>query len=738
MSRFIKKTGIIFVLFSLSITGIMLASSINKTSAITGTDWNAGNIISDSQFFNSQSMSTSDIQNFLNSMNSNCDTNGSQLSEFGGGTRAQYGASVGHPAPYVCLKDYYENPTTHQNNANGGNVDGGWSSAQIIKYASDTYNINPKVLIILLQKEQALVTDTWPFPGQYRSAAGYGCPDTAPCDAEYYGLYNQVVNAANQFQRYAKYPNNYRYKAFQNNQIQWNPESVCGESTVYIANQATAGLYNYTPYQPNGAALNNLYGTGDSCSAYGNRNFWRLYSDWFGSTQTNEIFLSYKSHVSMLGWLDTIKNSGVTGTTGQNRPMEAIRIDGAVEYSTYNNTTGWQPTVSSGMISGTTGMSKTIQAIKINPTSTITSRFDVYYRVHVSKIGWMGWTKNGQIAGITGDDSKNIEAIEIRLVVKGFGISGSTDSSYINLGTTTYSPNISLSLMAHVGNVGWQPAVTDTMITGTTEQSKRIEALKISLVKNTELQGSVTYAGYLADTGWQNFASDGVLSGTTGQGKRMEAVRIALTGTIGDSYDVWYRGYIQYAGWLGWVKNGEISGSMGAARQLEAVETRIVAKGSQTPAGTISGLYNPQNIPVPESYSLVYSTHLNNLGWVNSVTQNTVGGTTGQSRPIEALRFDSLSSLYGEINISCSVYVKDNGWLNDVTTGNNCGTTGQSKPIEAIKLKLVGSAVSKYDIYYKVHSSYLGWQDWVKNDEQAGVILLNKPIEAIVIKLVQK
>ncbi|MBC7404826.1 MAG: hypothetical protein H7252_03970 [Cytophaga sp.] len=51
-----------------------------------------------------------------------------------------------------------------------------------------------------------------------------------------------------------------------------------------MENQATAGLYNYTPYQPNTAALANLYGTGDSCSAYGNRNFWRMFYDWFGST----------------------------------------------------------------------------------------------------------------------------------------------------------------------------------------------------------------------------------------------------------------------------------------------------------------------------------------------------------------------------------------------------------------------------------------------------------------------
>jgi uncharacterized protein Veg len=48
-------------------------------------------------------------------------------------------------------------------------------------------------------------------------------------------------------------------------------------------------LYKYTPYTPNAAALNNLYGLGDNCSAYGNRNFWRYFTDWFGSTQFGNL-----------------------------------------------------------------------------------------------------------------------------------------------------------------------------------------------------------------------------------------------------------------------------------------------------------------------------------------------------------------------------------------------------------------------------------------------------------------
>jgi dTDP-4-amino-4,6-dideoxygalactose transaminase len=65
--------------------------------------------------------------------------------------------------------------------------------------------------------------------------------------------------------------------------MRYHPKASCGTKSFLLQNQATANLYYYTPYTPNDAALNNLYGTGDSCSAYGNRNFWRFYHDWFGS-----------------------------------------------------------------------------------------------------------------------------------------------------------------------------------------------------------------------------------------------------------------------------------------------------------------------------------------------------------------------------------------------------------------------------------------------------------------------
>ena len=51
-----------------------------------------------------------------------------------------------------------------------------------------------------------------------------------------------------------------------------------------MQNTATASLYTYTPYQPNPASLASYPGQGDACSSYGNRNFHRMFTDYFGST----------------------------------------------------------------------------------------------------------------------------------------------------------------------------------------------------------------------------------------------------------------------------------------------------------------------------------------------------------------------------------------------------------------------------------------------------------------------
>ncbi len=260
--------------------------------ALSGSDFRPGRIIDNAIFYNRSAMSVDQIQQFLNARVPVCDTNGTKPSENGGGTRAQYGASQGYPAPYTCVRDYWQNPTTGEDNYGGKPTPAGaQSAAQIIWNAAQQYNVNPQVLLVLIQKEAIgnILGDEWPWPNQYRTATGFGCPDNGPnntanCNAQYYGFANQVTLAAKQFRLYANNPGNYNFLPSTTNFIQWSPNASCGGANVYIENQATASLYDYTPYQPNQAALKNLYATGDGCSAYGNRNFWRIFTEWFGNT----------------------------------------------------------------------------------------------------------------------------------------------------------------------------------------------------------------------------------------------------------------------------------------------------------------------------------------------------------------------------------------------------------------------------------------------------------------------
>jgi hypothetical protein len=243
-----------------------------QAASVTG--WNAGRIIDDTVFTNYKTMSASQIQTFLNKKVPVCDTWGTQPSEFGGGTRRQWAEAHGYKAPFTCLKDYSQ---------------GGKKASQIIYEAARDFKINPQVLLVLLQKEQGLVKDTWPLSTQYKSATGYGCPDTAPCDSQYYGLTNQVRWSARMFRAIMdNSPTWYTPYVLGNNYIRYNPDSSCGGSTVNIRNRATQALYNYTPYQPNRAALDAGWGTAP-CGAYGNRNFHLYFNDWFGPMRTPDF-----------------------------------------------------------------------------------------------------------------------------------------------------------------------------------------------------------------------------------------------------------------------------------------------------------------------------------------------------------------------------------------------------------------------------------------------------------------
>ena len=229
-------------------------------------NFDPGYIISDWQMSNYTSMTEAEIQDFLWKKGKCYNTSFSAV-----GTRVDYFSDSTPPTTWhvkdghtVCLAEEDMN---------------GETAAHIIWQTAQDYKINPQVLIVLLQKETGLITDPIPNSWDYQRATGYGCPDTAACSSKYYGFKNQIRNAAALFRTvldggWTNYPLGENY-------VQYNPNAACGGSVVNIRSLATSALYRYTPYQPNAGALAAGYGTA-SCGAYGNRNFYLYFQDWFG------------------------------------------------------------------------------------------------------------------------------------------------------------------------------------------------------------------------------------------------------------------------------------------------------------------------------------------------------------------------------------------------------------------------------------------------------------------------
>lgn len=262
---------------ALSLTTVA-SSTAQATSAL---DFNPENIISDELFYDGYAMSATEVQSFLNQRVPRC-----TIGDSGRAAGSPWGSTS---IASKCLRDFSMATTTKPANANCAAYLGRSSetAAEIITKVAQACGISQRVLLITLEKEQSLLSDTWPTVLQYERATGYMCPDSGPnnsanCDATYAGFFNQVYLAAWQFKNYRLYWNTFTYKPFQQNTIQYSPNPACGSSQVYIQNWATAALYIYTPYRPNQAALNAGWATGDACSSYGNRNFYLMYSTWFG------------------------------------------------------------------------------------------------------------------------------------------------------------------------------------------------------------------------------------------------------------------------------------------------------------------------------------------------------------------------------------------------------------------------------------------------------------------------
>ena len=258
-----------------------------------------------------------------------------------------------------------------------------------------------------------------------------------------------------------------------------------------------------------------------------------------------------------------------------------------VEYRTHVQTYGWKDYVKDGEVSGTTGESKRLEGIKIKVSGV--EGLGIEYCTHVQTYGWLNWAKNDQMAGTAGY-SKRLEGIMIRVLPKGSeaptSVSGAVSSFLDNTGGSDIGQNTyKVIYNTHVQTYGWQDWVGDGAPGGTSGKSKRLEGMHIRL-QNQDVGGSIEYRTHVQGIGWQDWVKDGAMAGTSGQSRRLEALQIRLTGEMAEKYDVWYRTHCQSFGWMGWTKNGDAAGTEGYAYRMEAVEIQVLPKNSDAPGST--------------------------------------------------------------------------------------------------------------------------------------------------------
>jgi D-alanyl-D-alanine carboxypeptidase len=190
--------------------------------AVSSDDFNPNHIISDAEIQESTSMNRADIDAFLNNYNSYLSTYKTADWE---GTRR--------------------------------------FASDIIYRASQEHTINPKYLLVKLQKEQSLITDKTPSDNQLNGAAGYGITDGCGWSCDMYlnnkGFGKQVDKAAGVIRWYYDNVKKESWIKQANHTYNIDGENITPE------NNATAFLYTYTPH------------------LHGNKNFWLLWQDWFAN-----------------------------------------------------------------------------------------------------------------------------------------------------------------------------------------------------------------------------------------------------------------------------------------------------------------------------------------------------------------------------------------------------------------------------------------------------------------------
>ena len=417
------------------------------------------------------------------------------------------------------------------------------------------------------------------------------------------------------------------------------------------------------------------------------------------------VSLSYSAHVSDIGWMGAVAGGGVAGTTGRGLPLEALRLvlsdastgeplgSDAISVEAHVSNVGWQAAVGNGGTAGTTGQSRAVEALRVRLSDGLSARYTVWYRVHSAEFGWLGWACDGADAGSAGY-GRAVQAVQVAVLPKGDPAPGDTSTPFVDRS----SEPPSVSYRAHVAGIGWQGAVSDGAVAGTTGQGRALEALSGSVSWYGHGSSSLEVRAHVSNVGWQGWTSGA--AGTTGRSLAVEALQFRLSGEAASSYDVWYRVHCADYGWLGWAKDGAFRG---AGERLSGSALSV----SGSPAGS--------------SFS----------GGVL-----TLGSERGPVLGSVAATVDNLES---DGSVGYRGLLLGSGWQAESSSdGAQLGASGGGLQLKAVRFELSGGLAERYDVWYRSCDSARGWTGWASAGEPSGVESGASGLTAVQVALVAK
>ena len=155
------------------------------------------------------------------------------------------------------------------------------------------------------------------------------------------------------------------------------------------------------------------------------------------------------------------------------------------------------------------------------------------------------------------------------------------------------------------------------------------------------------------------------------------------------------------------------------------------------------GTVNPQKPgKAVNDNGMYYRAHVANMGWLSSVRDGQVAGTTGNGYALEALKIKPPKGM----ELTVKAHIADEGWKTwtGIDGSENSGegssahdpiigTTGKSRRMEAIEID-VAKNPKKLRVSYRVHVAGYGWGPWIRAGYAAGTTGIGHAIEAIQIK----